>query len=48
MLEEVIDQIKDATAGMLVEDIEPQLEQCANVAPEDVPRLAAFIASLNA
>ncbi len=46
MLEEVIEQIKDATSGLLAEDIVPMLEACPNVAPEDVPRLAAFVESL--
>lgn len=48
MLEEVIEQIREASAGLLPEDIAPLLEQCPNVLPEDVPRLTAFIASLNA
>lgn len=47
MLEEVIEQIKEATAGLTAEDIAPMLEQCPNVLPEDVPRLAAFVEALS-
>ncbi len=48
MLEEVIEQIRENTEGLLPEDITALLEQCPNVDAADVPRLAGFITSLNA
>lgn len=48
MIEDVIDQIRETCEGLTADDIAMQLESCANVAPEDVPRLAAYFAALNA
>ena len=48
MIEDVLEQIRETTEGLTADDIAQQLEQCSNVAPEDVPRLSAWFASLNA
>lgn len=47
-MEEIIEQLTVATAGMAPEEIEAQLGDCPNVPPEKVSALASWLLSLNA